>query len=335
MTLADIDTLSSGEPDQEAPAGEAGQEIAGRSPVKIALDRLREDKVAVVCGSVTLFFVFIALFAPLISKLWGVTPEAKAGASHYILNGLPKIGPPLHGFIWSHPFGVDPNTGNDLFARWLYGARLSLSISLIATVLTMVIGIGLGLLGGYSRGGLDRVLVFITDFFLAFPFLLGALAIAPMIDQKFSDKPGALLWAQIGSLVAVLTIFGWMGMARLIRGQVLSLREREFIQSAQVIGVPTRQILFKELLPNLIAPIVISISLTLPGFVALEAGLSYLGIGITGAPSWGQTINQAANYYNTYPLYLWPPVIGVTVLVLVLNLLGDSIRDAFDPKTRR
>lgn len=136
-------------------------------------------------------------------------------------------------------------------------------------------------------------------------------------------------------MVSVLTIFGWMGMARLIRGQVLGLREHEFIQSAQVIGVPTRQILFKELLPNVIAPIVISISLALPGFVALEGGLSYLGIGITGAPSWGQTISGAANYYDTYPLYLWPPVLGVAVLVLSLNLLGDAIRDAFDPKTRR
>lgn len=119
----------------------------------------------------------------------GVTPEADEGASTYILNGLPKIGPPLNGFIWSHPFGIDPLTGNDLFARWLYGARLSLGVSLTATVLTMVIGIGIGLIGGYSRGWLDRVTSFFIDFFLAFPFLLGALAIAPMINHKFADQP--------------------------------------------------------------------------------------------------------------------------------------------------
>jgi peptide/nickel transport system permease protein len=130
-------------------------------------------------------------------------------------------------------------------------------------------------------------------------------------------------------------VFGWLQLARLIRGQVLTLREREFIQAAQVIGVPTRRILFKELLPNMVAPIVVSISLTLPSFVAAEAGLSYLGIGLTGTPSLGQTIVRAQPSFQTYPLYLWVPVITVMVLVVALNLLGDSVRDAFDPKTRR
>jgi peptide/nickel transport system permease protein len=126
-----------------------------------------------------------------------------------------------------------------------------------------------------------------------------------------------------------------MYLARLIRGQVLSLREREFVQSAQVLGAPTSRILFKELLPNLIAPIVVSVSLTLPGFVAAEAGLSFLGIGITGFPSLGQTILRASDYYKTYPLYFYAPVLIVTVLVVTLNMLGDSVRDAFDPRTRR
>jgi peptide/nickel transport system permease protein len=126
-----------------------------------------------------------------------------------------------------------------------------------------------------------------------------------------------------------------MGMTRLIRGEVLSLREREFVKAAKVTGVPTHQILVREILPNLIAPIVVSISLGLPAFVTAEAGLSYLGIGVQGQPSWGQTINSATNYWETYPLFLWEPVIGITVLVVALNLLGDAIRDAFDPKTRR
>ena len=126
-----------------------------------------------------------------------------------------------------------------------------------------------------------------------------------------------------------------MRLARLIRGEVLSLREREFVQAARVMGVPTRQILFKELLPNMVAPIVVSFSLTLPAFVAAEAGLSYLGIGVIGVPSWGQTVNKAVPYFDTYPLYLYAPVIGIFVLVVALNLLGDAIRDAFDPKTRR
>jgi ABC-type dipeptide/oligopeptide/nickel transport system permease subunit len=133
----------------------------------------------------------------------------------------------------------------------------------------------------------------------------------------------------------VLTLFGWMTLARLVRGEVLSLREREFVQAARVIGVPTRRILFKELLPNLIAPIIVSISLGLPAFVAAEAGLAYLGIGVVGIPSWGQTINSAVPFFNTYALYLYAPLVGVFLLVVALNLLGDAVRDAFDPKTRR
>jgi len=133
----------------------------------------------------------------------------------------------------------------------------------------------------------------------------------------------------------VLTIFTWMPLARLIRGEVFSLREREFIQAARVIGVPTRRILFKELLPNLIAPIVIFFSLSLPALVTAEAGLAFLGIGLTERPSWGQTINKAVPYFDQFPLWLWAPVLGVMALVLALNLLGDAIRDAFDPKTRR
>ena len=126
-----------------------------------------------------------------------------------------------------------------------------------------------------------------------------------------------------------------MGLTRLIRGQVLSLREREFILAAEVIGVPTRQILFKELLPNLINPIVVSISLGLPAFVAAEAGLSFLGLGLTGIPSLGKMVSDATPFYADYALYLWMPVAVITVLTLALNLLGDSIRDAFDPRTRR
>jgi ABC-type dipeptide/oligopeptide/nickel transport system permease subunit len=130
-------------------------------------------------------------------------------------------------------------------------------------------------------------------------------------------------------------VFGWMGTTRLIRGEVIALREREFVQAARVVGVPTWKILFQEILPNLIAPIVITFSMDLPDFVTAEAGLSFLGIGVHGRPSWGQTIDEATKYWESYPLYLWEPVLGIIVLVLVLNLLGDSIRDAFDPKTRR
>ncbi len=197
-------------------------------------------------------------------------------------------------------------------------------------------GVILGLVAGFSRGWLDRIIMFITDLFLSFPFLLGALAMAPIIVEHFQNgNLNTLYKVQLFALIGILVVFGWMGLTRLIRGQVLSLREREFVQAAQVMGVPTRRILFKELLPNLVAPIVVATSLALPGFVTAEAGLSFLGIGIAGFPSLGQTINDAQQWWDTYPLYLWAPVITICLLVVTLNLLGDSIRDAFDPETRR
>jgi peptide/nickel transport system permease protein len=179
--------------------------------------------------------------------------------------------------------------------------------------------------------------MFMTDLFLSFPFILGALAMAPIIVSHFpkGSQLHTLYRVQLFALIGILVFFTWMGLCRLIRGQVLSLREREFVQAAQVMGVPTRRILFKELLPNLVAPIVVATSLSLPAFVTAEAGLSYLGIGIVGIPSLGQTINDAQAWWDLYPLYLWAPVITITVLVIALNLLGDSIRDAFDPRTRR
>jgi ABC-type dipeptide/oligopeptide/nickel transport system permease subunit len=140
---------------------------------------------------------------------------------------------------------------------------------------------------------------------------------------------------QVTALIVILGGFGWMGVCRLIRGEVLSLREREFVMAARVIGMPTRRILIRELLPNLAAPIVVSISLMLPAFVAAEAGLAFLGIGVTTRPSWGRIIEAATRYFDTYPLYLWEPLIGIVAVVLALNLLGDAIRDAMDPKTRR
>ena len=288
-----------------------------------------------VCFAIVMLFFLIAIFAPLLARLFGVEVRAGNPSTDTDIFNFPVIGPPDHAFTWQAPLGLAPNTGNDNLAEWLYGARTSLGIATISTGLATMIGISIGLVAGFSRGWMDRFISFVIDTFLSLPFLLMALALAPIIILRFNDQPRILEWAQVISLICILTIFGWMTLARLIRGEVLSLREREFIQAARVMGVPTRQILFKELLPNMVAPIVVSISLGLPGFVAAEAGLSYLGIGVSGKPSWGQTVNNAVPYFDTYPLYLYAPVIGIFLLVVALNLLGDAIRDAFDPKTRR
>jgi ABC-type dipeptide/oligopeptide/nickel transport system permease subunit len=319
----------------QLPDPEQEKEIAGRSPIQIAVSRLRSDKIAMMCLAVFIFFFVVAVFAPLIARLFGVEVRAGNPSTDTDIFNFPVIGPPDHPFTWEAPLGLAPNTGNDNLAEWLYGARTSLGIATISTLLATMIGITVGLVAGFSRGWLDRFVSFVIDVFLSLPFLLMALALAPIIILRFNEQPQVLEWAQVISLICVLTLFGWMTLARLIRGEVLSLREREFVQAARVMGVPTRQILFKELLPNMVAPIVVSISLGLPAFVAFEAGLSYLGIGVSGKPSWGQTVNNAVPYFDTYPLDLSAPVLGIFFLVVSLNLLGDAIRDAFDPKTRR
>lgn len=311
------------------------QEIAGRSPMQIAMARLRKDRIAMACLVVVVLFILIAVFAPLLTAAFGV--ELRGGDPGKDLDqfNFPTFGPPDHGFTWEAPLGIAPSVAHDNLAEWFYGARTSLIVATVSTLAATALGVAIGLVAGFSRGWMDKVINFVIDVFLALPFLIVALAIAPIIVSRFGNQPRLLETWQFISLLVVLSVFGWMTLARLVRGEVLSLREREFVQAARVIGVPTRQILFKELLPNLIAPIIVSISLGLPAFVAAEAGLAYLGIGATGKPSWGQTIDKAVPFFNTYPLYLYAPVFGVFLLVVALNLLGDAVRDAFDPKTRR
>ena len=335
-----LGTLS-GEANVGDPNSRSAKEISGKSPMQIAFARLRKDKVAITCAMIVLFFILVAVFADLIAKAFGVSTDTVSACEVLECNfanpgvGLPKSGPPLYGFDPNHPFGIAPRTGDDNLAQWVYGCRTSLIIAGSATLFASTVGIIIGLVAGFAGGIVDRILSFVMDFFLTIPFLLAALTIAPIIAERFGDNPDSYKRVQILALIGVLSAFGWMTVARLIRGEVLSLREREFIHAARVIGMPTRRILFRELLPNLAAPIVISISLMLPAFVAAEAGLAFLGIGVSGSPSWGQTIAKAVAYWDNYKLFLWEPLLGVVFLVLALNLLGDAVRDAFDPKTRR
>ncbi len=307
----------------------------GKSPTAIAFARLRKDKVAVICACIFLFFVLMAIFAPLLARLEGqdISTLHQDLTDEY---GLPTIG-----VTSEHWLGVEPRLGRDLFARFVYGARPSLLVAGSVTILTTIIGVVVGLTAGFMGGWLDRILSWIIDFVLSLPYLLFAIAVPAVLLAIFvgtsGDAPAEdVATARFYSLIIVLSFFGWASLARLIRGEVLSLREREFVAAAKVLGVPTRKVLFKELLPNLVAPIVISVSMALPSYIVIEAGLTYLGVGLTEpTPSWGMTISAAQVYYRNFPIYLWVPVLAITVLVLSLSLLGDSVRDAFDPRTRR
>ncbi|WP_156409750.1 ABC transporter permease [Nocardioides sp. Soil796] len=333
-------TLPVAELSTEDPIGPVGEgerkKIAGRSPTRIAIDRLRKDPIAVVCFAFVLLFVIIAVFAGQITDLLGVSTETvRASTRIDLVTLMPLKGPPNHGFDPEHPFGVAPGSGTDNLAVWIEGCRTSMYLASVSAILSTIIGVTLGLLAGFLGGIFDTVISFMTDLFLCFPFLLAALAVAPIINERFATDTEKLKFVSFYALVAILVFFGWMGVARLVRGEVLSLREREFVKAARVIGVPTHRILIREMLPNLIAPIVVSFSLGLPAYVSAEAGLSFLGIGVFGRESWGRSIAAATKYWEEYPLFLLEPVIGIAVLVVALNLLGDAIRDAFDPKTRR
>jgi ABC-type dipeptide/oligopeptide/nickel transport system permease subunit len=326
--------LLSDEPETAA-APEQKSSTRGKSPTRIALGRLRKDRMAMICLGILGVFILIAILAPVLSKIEGQDPTTLH--TNLIDDfGYPTVGPDSH-----HWFGIEPRLGRDLFSRWVYGARPSLIVAALATVISTLIGIVIGLFAGFAGGWVDRILSWVIDLVLSLPYLLFAIAVpAVILTITVGNKEGVgaetTATVRFYSLIFVLSFLGWAGLARLIRGEVLSLREREFIQAARVIGVPTRKVLFKELLPNLVAPIVISTSLALPAFIVNEAALTVLGVGLTEpTPSWGVTISAATNFYRADPLFLWLPVGGITILVLSLALLGDSIRDAFDPRTRR
>ncbi|UUZ59365.1 ABC transporter permease [Nocardioides sp. B-3] len=294
------------------PNSKTAKEITGKSPLQIAFGRLRRDKIAVSCFIPVMFFIPVAIPADVIAKIFGVSLDTVTACDVLECNfassgvGYPKTGPPYHAFDSSHPLGIAPKSGADNPAHWIYGARTSLIIAATATLFASVTGIVIGLIAGFLGGTVDKVLSFVIDFFMTIPFLLAALIIAPIIIDRFGTSD-SYQTIQLLSLIGVLSMFGWMTVARLIRGEVMSLREREFVHAARVPGMPTRRILFRELLPNLMAPIVISISLMLPAFVAAEAGFAFLGIGVTGSASWGQTISKAVPYWSNYSLYLWAP----------------------------
>lgn len=314
-------------------------EIAGRSLSQIAWGRLRRDKVAMVSAVVLIVIIMVAAAAPLVVKLVGVDPysfhnDVKEGIISDA-GGLPtgKWG----GISKAHPLGVEPQTGRDIFARLLYGARISLLIALSSTVVTMVIGVVVGIVAGYSKGWVDTALGRLMDLILAFPLLLILLAMSPVLTQRLERSahlgPNT---ARVSYIILVLSLFGWPYLARIIRGQVLSLREREFVESAVAMGAGTPRILFKEILPNLWAPILVYTSIVIPTYIAAEATLSFLGVGLLPpTPSWGAMLSDSVTFYTVDPAYLFIPGTVLFIVVLSFNLLGDSIRDALDPRAGR
>jgi ABC-type dipeptide/oligopeptide/nickel transport system permease subunit len=320
--------------DTSAPTAESS-EIAGRSLTQIAWGRLRRDKVAMTSMVVVLVIVGIAILAPVITRLVGVNPTDFNDDAINDAGGLPNGN--FGGITLDHPLGVEPGTGRDLFARLLYGSRISLLIALSATLITMVLGITVGIIAGYSRGWVDTALGRLMDIVLAFPLILILLALSNVLTQRLQTTFHlGELSSRVLYLILVLSFFGWPYLARIVRGQVLSLREREFVESAISMGAGTRRILFREILPNLWAPILVYATLLLPTYIAAEATLSFLGVGLVPpTPSWGAMLADSVRYFVVDPAFLFIPGTYLFIVVLAFNLLGDAVRDALDPRAAR
>jgi peptide/nickel transport system permease protein len=329
-------TVASQALDQETPVTEGVPGIAGRSPGQLAWARLRRDKVGLLSLGVIVLALVLAFGAPLWTHLLGLTPNDFH--SDLIGDGaLPRQGPLNSGITLDHPLGVEPSTGRDIAARLLYGSRISLLVAGVGTLLTVVLGTAIGLIAGYSRGRLDTVLGRLMDLILAFPQLVLFIALSPVIVQVLDRNFGVQgNTGRVIFLVTALSLVGWPYLARIVRGQVLSLREREFVEAAVSMGAGTRRILVHEMLPNLWVPIIVYASLLLPTYIATEAALSFLGVGVVEpTATWGKMLSDSVQYYTQDPLYLFIPGTALFIVVLAFNLLGDSLRDALDPRAGR
>lgn len=310
--------------------------IGGRSPAQLAWTRLRRDRIGIVSLVVIVAVIIIAVGAPLIVHALNLDPD-KFNSNLIGDGALPASGVLHSGISASHPLGIEPSTGRDIFARLLYGARISLMISALGTVFTLLIGVFVGLVAGYLGGWVDAVAGRLMDLILSFPQLILLVALSPVLVQVLSTRFGLQNnSARITFIILVFSVFGWPYIARIVRGQVLSLREREFVEASVSIGSGTRRVLFHEILPNLWVPVIVYGTLLLPTYIAAEAALSFLGVGVTEpTPTWGKMLADSVTYYQVDPLYLFIPGLALFIVVLAFNLFGDSIRDALDPRKGR
>lgn len=316
--------------------------FVGRSPGQLAWMRLRRDRTAVVSGWILGVLVLLALLAKPIQWIYGTD----GGTSYPAL--LDDTGGPL-GYLGGitftadnpshhpHIMGVEPVLGRDLFMLVLWGMQTALIISFSSTIISTVLGVVVGIVAAYFGGWVDAVINWFTDYMLAFPFLLFCLAVIPVINTRLADSYGEVSAnKRVMTIIFVFSAFGWMYTARLVRGQVLSLREREYVDAARAAGAGVRHILFRQLLPNLWAPILVTFSLGVPQTITAEAALSFLNIGVVEpTPDLGRLILNSSNWLFNDPAYLLFPGVAIFVLVLTFNLFGDALRDALDPRSSR
>ncbi len=306
---------------------EASNEIAARSPLQLFWRRLRKDRVAMVSLGFVVFLVIVAIAAPLIVKILGLP-----GPYVQNLNLTDEFGSPL-GPSGAHPFGVD-QLGHDVMSRVIYGTRVSLEVGIVGTAIATVIGVSFGIVAGYYRGWVDTLLSRTVDVVLSIPVLLLGLGIGAACAVR--GCIGGAISPGTSVIIFLIALVNWTYIFRIVRGLVLSLREREFVEASRSLGASNARIMFREILPNLVAPVIVYATLLIPLNILLEASLSFLGVGVRPpTASWGQMIAAATPIFNTAWWYMTFPGLALLFTVLAFNLMGDGLRDALNPRTAR
>lgn len=298
-------------------AGTGPRIVTGRGPWRLAAARLRRDPVAVGALAVIGLIVLLAVFAPAVAALTGHGPNEQFRQEGLTPTGIP-VGPNRE--FW---LGTD-GLGRDLLVRIAYGARVSLLAGVAASALAVFIGVVVGLLAGYLGGVVDTALARFMDVVLAFPFLLFAIALVTVVGPSLTVS------------ILVIAFFSWAAIGRIVRGQALSIREREYVAAARSLGAGRLRIMFVDVLPNLVAPVIVYATLLIPLSIVFEATLSFLGLGIVPpTPSWGNMLAESVGYYRVAWWFVIFPGAALLITTMAFNLLGDSVRDAVTPGTHR
>jgi peptide/nickel transport system permease protein len=299
--------------------------VAARSPMQLFWRRFRRDKVAIVALLFIIALIIVAVLATPITKLVGAPAPNVQQTSALDDFGLPE-GPSS-----AHIMGVDP-LGRDVFSRVLYGARISLTVAFIGTGLSVIFGVILGTIAGFYRRWIDTAIARTLDVMLAFPVLLFGLGIATACSGE-NGCLGGLIQPGLSVVIAIIVMANTPYVARIIRGQVLSLREKEFVEASRSLGASNARIMFRDILPNLVAPIIVYSSLFIPANILLEAALSFLGVGVQPpTASWGDMLSDAVSNFDTAWWFMLYPGLALLLTVLAFNLVGDGLQDALNPK---